>query len=215
LLRLLFYSILVIFFSLSNAWCVTENGLREAILEKKTFSSEMDLNDDGKIDVADIVSLLAGMGSPTCDGIVGNHIGTFYRDGGDLISGRPSDTGQITFALKVWSDSPLQAEIDNLAGSEMGHFSLYFPADKIPVQVERPTPNTFNFEFEFTTTSSNLSPDIPLQRHIVFEGEFTDDAKRVLGGMYKESISGFRNNLGVEIPIELEGSFLMVLDCNQ
>ncbi len=195
-------------------WSFTEPDLRDAILEKIPATSDMDLNEDGKVDVADLVKFISGDGS-LCNGLTGEHIGTFYRDGGNLIQGRSSATGQISFALKITGDSPLAGEINNLPDPDnpMGHYSLYFPADRIPVTLHQSDENSLEFEFDFITGGSNLSPDNPLNRSMKFNGRFTDADKRVLSGTYEESVSGFQDNQGNEIPINLKGSFMMVLEC--
>jgi len=216
-MRLLFklgWGLATILLFVQSGWSLTQQELRDAILEKIPASSEMDVNEDGKVDVADLVRFISSDGS-LCNGLTGEHIGTFYRDGGNLIQGRSAATGQISFALKITNNSPLTGEINNLSDSNnpMGHYSLYFPAEKIPVTLTQPDESRLNFEFDFITRGSNLSPDNPLNRHIKFSGQFTDESRRVLSGTYEESISGFQDNQGKEIPITLKGSFMMVLAC--
>ncbi len=206
------YAAVIVLLSSQPGWAVTESDLRDAILEKTPAAAEMDVNGDGRVDVADLVRLLKGS-SLTCNSLIGEHIGTFYREGGELIRGRNSTGGQISFALKITDDSPLTAEIDNLPDSVLGHYSLYFPAEKIPVTVHQPNENSLEFEFSFTTASSELSPDTPLNRHMKFSGSFTDENRRILSGTYQESVSGFMDNQGKEIPVNFNGSFTMVLEC--
>jgi len=195
-------------------WSLTEPDLRDAILEKIPATSDMDLNEDGKVDVADLVKFISGTES-LCNSLAGEHIGTFYRDGGKLIQGRSASTGQISFALKITGDSSLTGEINNQPDPDnpMGYYSLYFPADRIPVTLRQPDENSLEFEFDFITGGSNLSPDNPLNRNMKFSGQFTDADKRVLSGTYEESVSGFQDNQGNEIPISFKGSFMMVLEC--
>lgn len=206
--------LLVIFCLTAPAWAITEFDLRNAILGRTAASSGMDQNNDNQLDVADLIKFITENGSG-CEGLTGEHVGTFYRDGGNLIEGRDKTTGQINFALKITSESPLTGEIDNRSTSEMGHYSLYFPSQRIPVTLRQPSDNRLEFEFNFTTASSNLSPNAPLNRHMKFSGEFSDAKRRVISGTYEEEISGFKNNQGDEIPVHLTGSFMMVLECDQ
>jgi len=70
--------------------------------------------------------------------------------------------------------------------------------------------NDLSFEIEFETYSENLAPEGYLTRKLTFRGTFADEKKRVLNGTYEESISGFKDNQGNDIPIILTGNFLMI-----
>lgn len=118
----------------------------------------------------------------------------------------------MPFALKITNESPLQGEIDNRSDSDLGHYSLYFPKGLFPVTFSKDTDTEMDFELEFTTSSSNLSPENLLTRKMEFEGEFSDESKRVLSGIYTETISGFKDNRGDDIPVTLTGKFVLISD---
>ena len=188
---------------------VTWQDIRDAILEKRTFTTQelqdMDVNGDNQVDVADLVYF-----KPDPVTLIGEHIGILFRDNANIIEGQSGVIGQMPFALEITSEDPLQGEIDNQS-DEMGHYSLYFPKGIFPVIFSKHTETEMDFQVTFTTTSSNLSPDADLKRKIAFDGEFTDSGKRVLTGTYTETISGFKDNQGDDIPITLTGKFILIL----
>lgn len=185
---------------------VTWQDIRDAILGNKTATQEMDVNEDGKVDVADLVYF-----DPEPIPLIGEHIGILFRDNANIIEGQTGVIGQMPFALKIISEDPLQGEIDNQS-DEMGHYSLYFPKGIFPVTFSKHTETEIDFQVSFTTSSSNLSPEADLTRKIAFDGEFTDSGKRVLAGTYTETIAGFKDNQGDDIPITLTGKFILIFD---
>lgn len=191
----------------------TEQNLRDAILARKTFSNTelqaMDFNKDGRLDTADLVNCIKnGNCNQTAPvSIVGEHVGIMLRDGGKLIEGQTGIYGQMPLALNITSESPLKGEIDNRPDSQLGHYSLYFPNELIPVTF---LGDVKNFTIEFKTASSNLAPDSELTRTITFTGDFLDSDKRILGGTYEETVAGFKDNQGNDIPVKMTGKFTLV-----
>ncbi|MCP4110441.1 MAG: hypothetical protein GY749_33795 [Desulfobacteraceae bacterium] len=211
---------------LAQSGIVTEQDIKDAILERRLFTDAelqaMDMNSDGKVDVADLVWFLDDY--EVIPSLTGEHIGIFYRDNANMIEGQSEVFGQIPFALRITSEDPLEGEIDNRDKkdtgevNELGHYSLYFPKALIPVEIEV-VEDGLNFEFEFKTSCSNLSPDNDLTRKMVFRGSFLkpDESNarsksnpRLLAGTYEESVSGFKGNRGEDIPITLTGKFLLI-----
>lgn len=189
---------------------VTEQEFRDAILGKSQQDlQKLDVNNDGKVDVADLVHCIkSGMCSGEPASLTGEHVGILLRDNAVLIEGQSEVYGQIPFALKITGESPLKGEIDNRSDSELGHYSLYFPNKQIPITFLN---GAEEFSFEFTTANSKLAPGTELSRSITFKGEFSDTGTRVLAGTYEESIAGFKDNRGADIPITLTGTFMIVL----
>jgi hypothetical protein len=172
----------------------------------------MDVNGDGRVDVADMVYCLESgiCGTPPPPPMIGEHVGILFRDNADLIDGQSEVLGQMPFALNITAENPLTGEIDNRSDSDLGHYSLYFPSGVFPVTFTSGAENELNFEVQFTTSGSNLSPDSDLTRKIVFDGEFADLTKRVLTGTYTETVSGFKDNQGGDLPVTLTGKFVLV-----
>lgn len=209
----LFLSLLLTLFLMSNPLtippcaAVTESEIRDAILGKteQDFNT-MDLNEDGKVDVADVVYLKR---HPFEFGIpVGEHAGTMYRDNGDLIAGMRSNFGQIPFVLKITNDSPLEGEIDNSQSNN----SLYFSQEKLPVFFVDHVAEDLNASVTFETIATNLAPDGVLTRSVTFWGTFDDPEHRLMSGTYEEQIMGFKDNRGNDIEIKLTGKFTLVFN---
>jgi len=195
---------------------VSEQNIRDAVLGRATFTQEelqeLDLNKDSQIDVADLVYFVThDMPNSELSSLVGLHVGILFRDNASLIDGQGEVFGQMPFALSITSEAPPEGEIDNRSESDLGYYSLYFPKSLIPVTFMAAGENELKFRIEFKTSSSNLSPDSELSREMVFEGEFSDSGRRILSGTYEESVAGFKDNLGNDIPITLTGKFLLVL----
>lgn len=186
--------------------------IQDAVLGNKPPTEEMDVNKDKKVDIADMVYCLeSGLCEPPpVSSVLGEHVGTLFRDIRTLMDGQTEAVGQMPFALNITDEEPLTGEIDNRSSSEFGHYSLYFPSGVFPVTFKTGAENELNFEVEFTTSNSNLSPDNELTRRIVFDGEFSDAAKRLLTGTYTETVSGFKDNQENDIPITLTGKFVLV-----
>lgn len=168
-------------------------------------------NQVGLEDAVYVLRMIAEMGGNEPGSIVGDHAGIFFRDGGDMVQGQSGVFGQMPFALTITSESPLEGVIDNVESpeNELGYYSLYFPEDTINVTFLNAGENEMAFEIQFTTDSPNLSPDSALDRTMTFEGQFSED-KRVLSGTYSETISGFKDNQGNDIPINLTGKFALM-----
>ncbi len=195
---------------LAQSDIVTEQNLKNAILGIGTFTIEelqaLDVNNDSKVDVADLICFLDNPAPPS---LTGEHVGIFFRDNANLFADQGEVLGQLPFALHIKSESPLEGEIDNSSAGDMGHYSLYFPDDLIPVTFTGYDETGMEFEFQFETLSPNLAPDSTLVRKMVFKGSFSEN-RRVLAGTYEEFISGFKDNRGADIPITLTGKFVLV-----
>ncbi|MFH1148208.1 MAG: hypothetical protein V1736_10945 [Pseudomonadota bacterium] len=193
--------------NIAQCQAATEKTIRDAILEKtEIVLYTMDLNQDGKVDVADIVYL---KGNPPKFGIpTGEHVGTMYRDHGDLIAGMRSNFGQIPFVLRVTSDSPLEGKIDNSQDNN----SLYFPEGESAMSFTDDPSLNLTSSVTFATVAPNLAPDGTLTRTVTFWGSFDDPEHRLMSGFYEERILGFKDNRGIDIPIILTGRFTLIFN---
>ncbi len=186
---------------------VTEQEIHNAVLGRTGVDlNRMDLNEDGKVDVSDIVYLKR---HPFEFGIpAGEHAGTMYRDNGNLIAGIRGNFGQIPFVLKITNDSPLEGEIDNSQSNN----SLYFFQEKLPVTFVDDVAGDLHASVTFETIAPNLVPDGMLTRTITFLGSFDDPEHRLMSGTYEEQILGFKDNRGNDIEIILTGKFTFVFN---
>jgi len=193
--------------TISPCEAVTEQEIHNAVLGRTGVNlNKMDLNEDGKVDVGDIVYLKK---HPFEFGIpVGEHVGTMYRDNGDLIARIPSNFGQIPFVLKITNDSPLEGEIDNSQSND----SLYFSQEKLPVTFVDDVAVDLHASVTFETIAPNLVPDGVLTRTITFLGSFDDQKRLLMSGTYEEQILGFKDNRGSDIEIVLTGTFILYLN---
>ena len=186
---------------------VTESEIRDAILGRtEPDLNTMDLNEDGKVDVGDIVCLKKHPFE--FDIPVGEHVGTMYRDNGDLIAGIRGNFGQIPFVIKITNDSPLEGEIDNSQSNN----SLYFSQEKLPVNFVDDVAVDLHASVTFETIAPNLLPDGALIRTITFLGSFVDSEHLLMSGTYEEQILGFKDNRGNDIEIILTGKFTFVFN---
>ena len=193
----------------------TEEEIRDAILGRASKDIHtMDVNRDGKIDVADLIYLLQYIDVPPAPpaSLIGEHIGTFFREQGKLLADQSGASGQLPFALTITGEAPLQGHIDNTDSPDnpLGHYSLYFPKERLPVVFTETGENQLSFAVEFIVADSTLAPESELTRSMIFSGEW-DESRRILGGSYEETISGFKDNRGYDIPIELTGKFMLVV----
>jgi len=190
---------------------INERNLRNAILGNTFFSQEelnnLDLNHDKTIDISDVIFFLKN--KEKFVPIIGEHVGTLWKE--NLFNKENKVSRQIPFCLCITGETPLKGFLGSVPKSENdpnGYYSLYFPNQAIPVTF---LPNDFScdlkFEINFTSVSKNLSPDNDLKRKMTFSGSFLEPGKNILSGTYSEYISGFKDNYGDDIPINLSGKF--------
>jgi len=196
---------------------INERNIRNAILGNAWFSEDdleyFDLNNDEAINISDLIYYLSN--KKNYISFVGEHIGTLWKDDSDYVEGQKKSFGQIPFCLRIDSYSPMQGYIVNLPESEndqANYYSLYFPKKNIPVTFLVPDESKdLKFEIQFTTTSQNLSPMSDLTRKMVFSGNFLNNSNMLSGG-YEEHIFGFKDVYGEDIPISLNGKFILIFN---
>jgi len=207
LLPLLLFISLFLCGVIAHAEDITERLILDAILGKTPADlNTMDLNKDGKVDAADLV-YFKNHGSGLHP-LLGEHVGTMYRDNAALLEGARSSIGQIPFVLQITNDSPLAGQIDN----SQSNGSLYFPKQRLQVTFKNNPSKDLDFTLTFETVNPNVAPDGTLARTITFSGSFADPEKRLMSGTYIEEIVGFKDSRGSNIAITLTGQFTLVLN---
>ena len=205
-------------FSQNTENIITERNLRNAILGSAWFSESdleiLDLNNDDDINISDLIYYL--FNQKDYISFIGDHVGTFWRESGDFFKNQSSSFGQIPFCLRIVNDSPLEGYIDNQSDSDNNsnsYYSLYFSKQKIPVTFLTPdADNDLKFEIVFHTSAPNLSRTSELERKMVFSGKLSDDNSQMLSGKFEEQISGFKDNNGEDIPINIIGGFMIIFN---
>lgn len=196
---------------------VTETDMRAAILGTQTFTAQqiaaMDLNNDGKVDVADLIRIRLGVDQSAT--LLGDHIGVMYRDGGKIIDKATGVSGGIPLRLTITSETPsLAGVIDNgsatVANPAGAHFSLYFPKGQHSVTFQSVTGHDMRFVVKCQSIAPALvgGDKVKLDRTITFTGDFKDPVKRnVLAGTYQDDIKGIEGSGTITLTGQFQISF--------
>lgn len=207
--------------SLSASEVVTKQNIIDAVLERKTFTpdeeSELDLNRDNLLDVADLIHYLKNQAPESLEGV---YTGFFVRDNTIKTNNRQAEIfGQVPLSIIFLENATLEGKVNTTEDTETNDFkkeyySLYFPDDDTVVvsDVSGSIGASLSFTISFETESESLAPDTVLSRTMVFVGDFSnsDEGSTLLSGTYTETINGIVNNWGNDLNIKLTGKFLLM-----